>query len=220
MNYDEFAFFNQQLAGMLRTGIPLEGALKQLCAGMRTGPLRAEMQQLEAELARGIPLKEAVAHRALPPFYIQMVEIGVRSNDLPGVLTLLADHYHRANALWMRLKGLVVYPLIGLVVWLGLTALLCVVFTHFLALFADQFGPVTTLVFLSLWMPPIFLGLLTLFCLVVISRRELRMRLRWRLPAFREASLAQLASAMALMLENGTTLPDALALAESLEGNT
>src|SRR5437763_2203844 len=91
MNYDEFAFFNQQLAVMLRDGIPLEGALKQLCAGMRAGPLRAELQQLEADLARGIPLKQAVEQRTLPPFYVQMVEIGVRSNDLPGVLTLLAD---------------------------------------------------------------------------------------------------------------------------------
>ena len=103
MNYDEFAFFNQQLAAMLREGIPLEGALKQLCAGMRSGPLQAEIQALEAELARGVPLKEALARRELPDLYRQMLELGARSNDLPGVLTLLADHYYRANALWSRL---------------------------------------------------------------------------------------------------------------------
>src|SRR5947199_804863 len=141
MNYDEFAFFNQQLAGMLRSGIPLEGSLKQLCAGMRTGRLRDEMQQLEAGLARGIPLKEAVAQRALPPFYIQMVEIGVRSNDLPGVLTLLADYYHRANALWTRLKGLMVYPLLVIVVSLGLTLMLSLAFGRYLSRFFDQLVP-------------------------------------------------------------------------------
>src|SRR5436309_259451 len=32
MKWDEFAFLNQQLAGMLKTGIPLEGALRQLVA--------------------------------------------------------------------------------------------------------------------------------------------------------------------------------------------
>ena len=47
-----------------------------------------------------------------------------------------------------------------------------------------------------------------------------RARLRWRLPAFREASLAQLASAMALMLKKGTTLAEALALAEAMETAT
>ena len=31
MKLDEFAFFNQQLAAMLRDGIPLEGALQRLC---------------------------------------------------------------------------------------------------------------------------------------------------------------------------------------------
>src|ERR1043166_9018943 len=123
MNNDEFAFFNQQLAAMLRDGIPLEGALSQLCAGMRVGPLRAELQQLENDLARGTPLKEALTKRALPQFYSRMVEIGVRSNDLPGVLTLLADHYHRANALWTRLKGLMVYPALVIIVALGLTLL-------------------------------------------------------------------------------------------------
>ena len=52
MSYDEFAFFNQQLAAMLRDGMPLEGALKELCAGMRTGTLRSEIEQLEAEQAK------------------------------------------------------------------------------------------------------------------------------------------------------------------------
>ena len=46
MNYDELAFFNQQLAAMLRDGIPLEGAVKQLCAGIKTGRLRDELSQI------------------------------------------------------------------------------------------------------------------------------------------------------------------------------
>jgi type II secretory pathway component PulF len=94
MNHDEFAFFNQQLASMLRDGIPLEGAIKQLCAGMKTGTLRAELELLERELADGTPLPAALARRKLPVFYLRMLELGARSNDLPGVLTLLADHYH------------------------------------------------------------------------------------------------------------------------------
>src|SRR4051812_2155706 len=102
MNQDEFAFFNQQLAAMLRDGIPLEGGLRQLCAGMKAGQLRDELQRFEADLSKGTPIKEALASRELPPLYKRMVMLGVRSNDLPGVLTLLADYYHRANALWSR----------------------------------------------------------------------------------------------------------------------
>jgi type II secretory pathway component PulF len=170
-------------------------------------------------LARGTPLKEALARRALPELYRQMVEIGARSNDLPGVLTLLADHYHRANALWTRLKGLMVYPLIVVIVSLGLTLVVTLVFGRFMAQFFDQFALPSGLV-AATWMPPIVLSLVVLLGLAAVFIPSWRARLRWRLPAFREASLAQLASAMTLMLKNGMTLPDALALAQALESDT
>ncbi|HWX23258.1 MAG TPA: type II secretion system F family protein [Candidatus Binatia bacterium] len=218
MNHDEFAFFNQQLGAMLRDGIPLEGALKQLAAGMRTGPFRTEIQALEGDLAKGTPLKEALVRRNLPDFYKRMVEVGTRSNDLPGVLTLLADHYHRANALWTRLKGLMVYPLLVLLVSLGLTLVLSVLFSRFLSNLFDQFGPQPTLFIASMWIPPLVLGALVILALAALWIPKWRARLRWRLPAFREASLAQLASSIALMLRNGVTLPEALAMAETLEG--
>jgi type IV pilus assembly protein PilC len=227
MNYDELAFFNQQLAVMLREGIPLEGALKQLCAGMKSGPLRAEMTALESDLARGTPLNQALARRALPEFYLRMIEVGTRSNDLPGVLTLLADHYQRANLLWNRLKGLMVYPLIVIVVALGLTVILSFVFGHFLrdifAGTASMYGgraPDALVSMASLWAPPVLLALLAAFGIAAACIPSWRARLRWRLPAFREASLAQLASAMSMMLKNGTPLPEALSMAAGIEAGT
>src|SRR5207247_1220578 len=48
----------------------------------------------------------------------------------------------------------------------------------------------------------------------------LRDQLRWRLPGFKEAALAQLASAIALMLRSGIGLADALALTEQMERRT
>jgi type II secretory pathway component PulF len=216
MNYDEFAFFNQQLASMLRDGIPLEGALKQLAAGMRTGPLREEIQHLEGDLEQGTPLNDALARRNLPEFYRRLVNIGAQTNDLPGVLTLLADHYHRANALWTRLKGLMVYPLIVIIVSMGLTLVLSLVFSHFLANFFDQFT-LPSMMIASMWVPPVVLAILALAGILALTVPRFRARLRWRLPAFREASLAQLASAIALMLRNGTPLADALALAQAME---
>ncbi len=216
MNYDEFAFFNQQLAGMLREGIPLEGALRQLSRGMRSKPLRAEIQLLEDDLARGTPLKEALAARRLPEFYRRMVEVGIQSNDLPGLLIRLADHYQRAHSLWTRLKGLMVYPLIVIGVSLVLTLAFSLGFTHFLKMFSNTLTPPGVFI-LAMWVPPIVLAGVVAFVLATLSRSKWRARLRWFLPGFREASIAQLASAMALMLKNGTPFADALALAEDLE---
>jgi type II secretory pathway component PulF len=53
--------------------------------------------------------------------------------------------------------------------------------------------------------------------LVILPTRRM---LRWRLPAFKEASLSEVASVIWLMLTNGVPLNDALQLAERLETGT
>ena len=110
MNTDEFAFFNQQLASMLRDGLPLEGSLRQLSASMANSDLRTELQFLADDLSQGTPLADALPKRRLPELYQRLLVAGVRGNDLPGVLALVADYYQRQHALWTRMKGLLVYP--------------------------------------------------------------------------------------------------------------
>src|SRR5665213_2815844 len=112
MKYDELAFLNEQLAGMLKSGIPLETGLRQLCAGMRRGKWRREFEKLQADLSQGVPLSQAVDRRDLPDLYKRMVEAGAKSNNFPAILTLLADYYQKTHFLWTRLKGLMVYPII------------------------------------------------------------------------------------------------------------
>jgi type II secretory pathway component PulF len=126
-----------------------------------------------------------------------------------------------------RLKGLMVYPLIVIVVALGLTLALSMVFTKFLSpsitnLFQDfvpASGGLGSMASWA-WLPPIVLALAALCILGMMFLPSWREKLRWRIPAFREASLAQVASALALMLKNGVPLPEALNLAEMLEANT
>jgi type II secretory pathway component PulF len=220
MHHDEFAFFNHQLAAMLRDGIPLEGALRQLAQGMRDRKLRAELETIEAELPKGTPLPRALERSSLPEFYRRMLEIGARSNDLPATLTLLADHYQRSNAIWMRLKGLLVYPVLVIIVSLALTFVITSVLSRFMSEMGPEMGGVSPVLLSSIWFAPVLLALLAFAVACAITIASLRSRLRWRLPAFREASLAQLASAMALMLRNGLTLSEALALAQMLESNS
>jgi len=227
MKNDEFSFFNQQLAAMVRDGIPLESALRRLCADMRQSPLRSELEKLEAALAKGTPLREAAAARQLPDLYRQMLEVGAQSNNLPAVLTMLADHYQRRHVVWTRLKGLMVYPVIVL---LGSFLLSC--FLAFLlsgvARFvvipgSDFYGPRPynlSSYYIALWLAPVLIGLAAVIVCAAVAMPDARCVLRWRLPAFKEASLAQVASALALMLKSGVPLDQALALMEQLERGT
>jgi type IV pilus assembly protein PilC len=222
MNYEQLAFTNQQLAGMLKAGIPLEGALQQVCQNMSRGALRDELQKLQADLTQGIPLPQALATRRLPEFYRQMIEVGVRGNDLPGVLTLLADYYRRAGTVWTRLQGLMVYPLIVLVAAICLSFFLLLLQRQILKSFFVELmeqGVPPHLSIPALFVPAALalaaLAVVALFCLP-----KLRRNLRWRLPGFREASLSQLAAAAEMMLRKGVPFSDALKFLHQLERHT
>lgn len=236
MNYDEFSFFNLQLAGMLRDGLPLEGALRRVARSMQRGPMRSECEKLQADLAAGVPLSEAVARRKLPPFYVRMIQVGARSGDFPAVLTLLADYYQRTNLIWTRLKGLMVYPLI----LFGCSVLLSCWFAFLYSHVSEvTFRPLNEMsgayrsgrraappeaqrliLALNLWAPPlIFMGVFGTLGWIWLHP-GIRRRARWRMPAFRDASLANFAAAMHLLLKGGSRLEEALDLMAMIEAGS
>ena len=224
MNHEELAFFNQQLAGMLKAGLPLEGSLRQIALSMRRGELRDEIEKLERDLAQGVPLEQAIDARQLPDIYKAMVRAGARSGDLPGVLTMAADHYAQTHANWTRLKGLMVYPGLVLATGLGVAVLLGFIYTHMVRESADAFGlfgrstnvPVMVA---AIWFPVVLIGAAFMVFLAAVFIPSFRHAARWRLPGFRESSLAQLASTMAVMLEQGADLSAAIDVAHRNEGN-
>jgi len=222
MKNDEFAFFNQQLAAMLREGIPLEGALQQLCANLRHGELRTELERLEADLKTGTPLKQALTVRKLPDLYVQMVKVGIESNDLPGMLQMLADYYQRVDATWTRMKGLMVYPFIVLIAAFGLSCFLTFVVSRIMdSGFSEKMGiSLPRGIVVGLWAPPILIGSVLALVLLVLSVPAWQRRLRWHLPALKEAKLAQVGTAMGLMLKSGGNFGDALNLVEQMEKGT
>jgi type II secretory pathway component PulF len=231
MKNDEFAFFNQQLAAMLRDGIPLEGALRRLCQDMRRGKLRAELQALETDLASGVPMADALKSRQLPELYKRMILVGVKSGDLPGALAMLADYFQRQNDVWTRLKSMMTYPLIVMFVAFLISTLLAFVWTHVIGPSMENvFGgmgirmPAATLfafdTLQAIWIFPVVLGILFLLAVAILILPGLRGKFLWRLPAFKEATVSRVAASLALLLKNGVNLPDAIGLVEQLETST
>lgn len=230
MKNDEFAFFNQQLAAMLRDGIPLEGALRRLCQEMRRSPLRGELQTLEADLAKGVPMADALKPRQLPELYKRMILVGVKSGDLPGALTMLADYFQRQNDVWTRLKSMMTYPLIVMCGGFLISFLIAALWNFVIGpAFQGVFNgmgmhlPGATVFALGslqvIWAFPLVLGILFLLALSIVFQPALRGRFLWRLPAFREANVARVSSALTLLMKNGASLPEAIGLVEGLESN-
>ncbi|HEX3720893.1 MAG TPA: type II secretion system F family protein [Verrucomicrobiae bacterium] len=224
MKFDEFAFLNQQLAAMLKSGIPLETSLRQVCAGMRRQRWRKEFERLESDLSQGVPLDQALDGRKLPDLYKQMVKVGAKTNNLPALLTLVADHYQKNGFLWTRLKGLMVYPVIVLIAALALSLLLAVQGQRIAISVSEPYYPYGQ----DLWrldpylkagsmMPACVLGALTLMVLLLLILPSWRAAARWVLPGFKDAHLARLASSLNLLLASGADLGGALGLMRRLE---
>jgi type II secretory pathway component PulF len=228
MRQDEFAFFNQQLAAMLRDGIPLEGALRRLCSEMRQGALRNELQALEADLAKGAPIADALAPRRLPELYKRMILIGAKSNDLPGALTLLADYFQRQNHVWTRLKSLMTYPLIVMFASVLISTALAVIWNFGIGpSFRDIYAgmgislPGATQFALGtlqcIWIFPIALGILFVAMVAAIFVPAMRGNFLCRMPAFKEATVSHIAAALEMLLQKGVSLPEAVGLVKNLE---
>ncbi len=226
MNLDELTFANRQLADLLKSGVPLEGSLHQLCSTMSGGELRNKLDALMNDLTKGIPLEKALDSSSLPDFYVKMIKVGVKSNNLPEVLTMLADYYSRVNNLQTRLKGLLVYPAITLVVMLALTLFVAYVNQNLVAdmFFNDsELSALVSSTLNSFWSTvmiwsPVYLMVLLVVCFIVcLGSGRIRNSLRWQLPGFREASLSQIASCMNIMLRGGCTLDESLLLVQQME---
>ena len=211
---------------MLKSGIPLEGALRQLSETMRQGRLQTELRALESDLARGVPLREAIVPRQLPELYKQMLRVGVESNDLSSVLTLLADHYQRLHFAGTRLRGLLLYPCIVLLVSFAISVVVALLVGFFLnensGLLANEWAATQrkfsqVQILIGLWAPVVLLAGVCAATGAVLAVRAWRRRLRWWMPGFKDASLSQVASSLALLLQNGCTLSQSLALLQQLE---
>jgi len=224
MKLAELAFVNQQLAGMIRNGRPLEGALRQLCQDMREGRLKTELQALEQDLSQGAPLERAIESRNLPAFYKRMLQVGAQARDLPGVLLLLANYYNRVGIVWDRLKSALFYPLIVLLMATLFSFALAAIMSRMQEgiFFPDTHYQIDAYpIFVHLtWLPGFVLLGLSLLIAACCWSPGLRERLKWWLPVSRNTLIAQFASSLSLLLRRGCPLGDAAKFIHETEGDS
>ena len=114
MNTEELAFVNRQLAGMLKSGIPLEAGLKKITESMSDAKLKGQLAELGERLEKGQAMEQAVEGLDLPETHKRCWCLAKR-DSIPRVLTCgrllrahrLADHPLRAwpytrCSFWLR----------------------------------------------------------------------------------------------------------------------
>lgn len=111
---DDFIAFNQQLAHLTAAGMPIERGLRLIAGDMRSGRLRKTVQTIADDMEGGKSLSEAFdAHKQqFPRLYGSLVEAGVQSGRLPGMLLNLGRHLELVRQLKRELWRSLSYPAI------------------------------------------------------------------------------------------------------------
>ncbi len=120
MTLDDLIALNDEMAALVRAGVPLESGLAALGADMpaRLGQVAAAWAQ---RTARGEPLEQAVMQDAgsLPPAYRAVVQAGLRAGRLSAALEAVAVSARQLAETQRAVLVAVMYPVLVFLVALG-----------------------------------------------------------------------------------------------------
>lgn len=229
----------RQLASMLRSGVGLPQALGYLAEEF-DGRVNRRLLAVRDRVEAGEPLSAAMAQlpsRWLPIETLAAIAAGERTGRLPEVLDGLARERELALGFTARMRGVVVYPLLLLVMaGLVLSIVLGKVIPTFAALYAALGStlPWGTRMVIAAWQPVVVPLVFVSLYLLARSVRAwfdpalpilpfgLGSKLGRRLPFFRGIHLSLLemrfARTLALLLEAGVPMPDAIDLTAAVIG--
>jgi type IV pilus assembly protein PilC len=230
---NDFLIFNQQLAALVRAGIPILQAIAMLRKRAASARLRAVLGDVEDQIRGGAALSQAFASQGsiFPRIYTASILAGERSGALDEVLLRYVTYMRRNVALRRKIRGALAYPLFLLFASGCMVTFLTVYVVPRMSDLFSGFGtelPIVTQIVLGLsrwlssnviWFGPLFIG--GTIALFLWSRTELgRMKvdaLILKLPLAGnlviQLSIAQATRSLATLLAGGITLVESWEIA-------
>jgi len=235
----ELATFTQQLANLLKSGMPLTVALNSM-THLETKGIAADVsRELRQDVMEGRSLSDSMAKqpRVFSELYINMVRAGESSGALVEVLRRMADHFERFSQVQAKFTSALIYPSFVAVVGI---AIMFFFMTYMLPKFMSIFEgmnitlPMMTQILIGIshtfshyW----WLMLLGTLAIVILFKRfqsspEGRRRLdQWKMnmPVFGKVIklniFGQFARTLSTLLENGVPVLTALKITEQIISN-
>src|SRR5919198_254108 len=123
---NDFLLFNQQLAALLRAGIPILQAISMLRRRATSPRLRAVLEDVEEAIRGGAALSQAFAAQGstFPRIYTASILAGERSGALDEVLSRYVNYMRRSVGLRRKIRGALAYPTFLLIACLGMIVFL------------------------------------------------------------------------------------------------
>jgi type IV pilus assembly protein PilC len=230
---NDFLLFNQQLAALVRAGIPILQSITMLRKRAASARLRAVLGDVEDKIRGGAALSEAFASQGtiFPRIYTASILAGERSGALDEVLRRYVTYMRRNVALRRKIRGALAYPLFLLIASAGMVTFLTVYVVPRMSELFSGFGnqlPLITQIVVSIsrwlssnvwWFVPLIIGIVAL--LIVWSRtfsgrltvNSLVLRIPLAGSLVVQLSVAQATRSLATLLAGGITLVESWEIA-------
>lgn len=230
--------FSRQMAGMLKSGVPILRALRTLREQTPNRRMAAVVEDIENAVRDGNMLSDAMAaHPAVfSRLYVNMVRAGESAGSQDAMLLRLADAGEREEAVRRKVKGAMAYP--ALVVAVGLVTVFVMLtffmprIISFIKDYSDLPLPTRMLIGISNAFSRYWKWVLAPLALVALiagrlvsggSGRRLADSIRLKMPVIGkfilEVEIARFARTMSLLVGAGLPMEKALALSAETMNN-
>ncbi|MDA7644988.1 type II secretion system F family protein [Verrucomicrobia bacterium] len=235
----ELATYTQQLANLLRSGMPLTVALNSMGHLESKGIAPEVSKQLRQDVMEGKSLSDSMGKQShiFSDLYVNMVRAGEQSGALEEVLRRLATHFERFAEVQQKFVSALIYP--GIVGGVGVSIIvlfMTVILPKFTSIFTDMNVPLpkSTQILISVsglfssywWLLPLVGILLVVFYRRFSATEGGRRSLdRWKisLPVIGKVMklnlFGQFARTLSTLLHNGVPVLTALKITEKIMPN-
>jgi len=235
----DLVIFTRQFATMIDAGLPLVQCLDILAGQTDNAAFRDVLSKVKGKVEQGSTFADALKEHpsVFDELYVQLVAAGEIGGILDTILNRLAAYIEKAEKLKGKIKGALTYPVVVLLIGVGVTVVLLLKVTPVFEKMFKDFGsalpaPTQFVVDASNWMQANFLyGVAGLAVAVVAFRlfvRNPRGREIWddvvlKSPIFgqliRKVAVARFTRTLGTMISSGVPILDALEVTAKTAGN-
>ncbi len=124
----ELTLFTRQLSILQDAGLPILRSLKLLAEMQKPGRLKNSLLDVCDEIEGGATLSEAMAKspKAFDRLYCNMIRAGEAGGALEVILRRLSEFMERSESLKRKVKGALVYPIVVVMVAVGILAFIMI----------------------------------------------------------------------------------------------
>ncbi len=149
---DDFLIFNQELAALLRAGLPIVSGFEILLERQQNPRFQEILRDVRSQLVSGVALSDAFLSHGdvFPRLYASSLKAGERSGEVEKVIRRYLGYQRILGAVRRKVTGALVYPSVLIALSIGLIFILLTYviprFTEFYAGFQTELPALTVAV--------------------------------------------------------------------------